>query len=94
MGWIWWIWIISKFDERFIKNYHEKSDEGYFLEVDVQCLEKLNNLRNDLPPFFERMKIEKVKNLVAHFHDKIEYVIHRKKLKTSIKSWISFEKSS
>ena len=24
-----------QFKEGFIKNYHEKSDEGYFLEVDV-----------------------------------------------------------
>ena len=25
----------SQFNEGFIKNYNEKSDEGYFLEVDV-----------------------------------------------------------
>ena len=25
----------SQFNEYFIKNYNDKSDEGYFLEVDV-----------------------------------------------------------
>ena len=32
---------ISQFNEDFIKNHSEESDEGYFLEVDVQYLEKL-----------------------------------------------------
>ena len=27
---------VSKFDESFIKSYNEESDEGYFLEVDIQ----------------------------------------------------------
>ena len=27
---------ISKFDEEFIKNYDEDSDQGYILEVDVE----------------------------------------------------------
>ena len=30
-----------QFNEDFIKNYNKKSDEGYFLEVDVQYLEKI-----------------------------------------------------
>ena len=29
----------SEFDKDFLKNYNEDSDEGYFLEVDVQYLE-------------------------------------------------------
>ena len=36
-----WIKNTSQFMEDFIKNYSEESDEGYFLEVDVQYLEKL-----------------------------------------------------
>ena len=28
----------SQFNEHVIKSYTEKSDEGYFLEVDVQCI--------------------------------------------------------
>ena len=44
--------------------------------------------------FSERMQIEKVKKLLADLHDITAYVIHNKKFKTSIKSWISFKKSS
>ena len=38
------------------KNYHEESDEGYFLEVDVQYLEILHELHNDLPFLHEIIK--------------------------------------
>ena len=38
-----------QFNEGFIKNYNEKSDEGYFLEVDVWYLDNLHNSHNDLP---------------------------------------------
>ena len=31
-----WVKKLSKFDKRFIKDYPEKSDKGYFLEVDVE----------------------------------------------------------
>ena len=37
-----------QFNEDFIKNYNEESDEEYFLEVDVQYLEKLQERQNDL----------------------------------------------
>ena len=67
-----WIKDTSQFNEDFIKNYNEESDELYFLEVDVQYLEKLHELHNDLPFLPERMKIEKVEKLVATLHDKIE----------------------
>ena len=40
---------ISEFDEDLIKNYKDESDEGYFLEVDIQYLENLHNLHNDSP---------------------------------------------
>ena len=46
-----------------MKNYIEESDEGHFLEVDVQYLEKLYELYNDLPFLLERMKIENSKGL-------------------------------
>ena len=75
-----WIEDTPQFNEDFIKKYNEESDEGYFLEVDVQCLEKLHELHNDLPFLPERMKIEKVKKLVANLHDKTKYVIHIRNL--------------
>ena len=34
-----WIEETSKFNDDFIKNYNGESDEGYFLEVDVQYTE-------------------------------------------------------
>ena len=61
-----WIEDTSKFNEDFIKNYNEKSEEGYFLEVDAQYPEKLHELYNDLPFFPERRKIEKVQKLVTN----------------------------
>ena len=44
-----WVKDTSQFNEDLIKNYNEKSDEGYFLEVDIQYPENLHNLHNDLP---------------------------------------------
>ena len=60
----------SQFNEDFMKNYNEESDKGYFFEVDVQYLQKLNNLHNDLTFIPERVKIEKVEKVVANLHDK------------------------
>ena len=37
-----WIEDTSQFNEGFIKNYNEKSDEEYFLEVDVKYPEKVH----------------------------------------------------
>ena len=62
-----------QFNEDFIRSYNEESDEGYFLEVDVQYPEELHELLNYLPFLSERMKVEK---LIANLHDKNEYVIH------------------
>ena len=44
-----WIEETSQFNEDFTKNYNEKNDEGYFLEVDVQYPEKIYEFHNDLP---------------------------------------------
>ena len=52
-----WIKNTSQFNEDFMKNYNEESDDGYFLEVDVQYLETLPELHNDLPFLPEGMKI-------------------------------------
>ena len=39
---------LSEFNEDFLKSYNEKSNEGYFFEVDVQYLENLDETHNDL----------------------------------------------
>ena len=42
-----WIKDTTHFNQDFIKNYNEESDEVYFLEVDVQYLKKLHELHNN-----------------------------------------------
>ena len=80
-----WVEDIYEFDESFIKCYNEESDEGCFIEVDVQYLENLHKVYNDLPFLPERIKIEIVEKLTANLHNKIYYVIHIKKLKLVLK---------
>ena len=59
-----WIKDTSQFTEDSIKNYNKESDKGYFLEVDVQYLEKLHKIHNDLPFSPERIKkLKKSKRL-------------------------------
>ena len=53
-----WMKDTSQFDKHFIKDYNEESDNGFFLEVDVQYIAKLHDLHNDLPFLTERMKFE------------------------------------
>ena len=62
----------SQYNEDFLKKYNEESDEGYFLEVDVQYPVKLYELNNDLPFLLEIMKRKKVEKLVTNLHDKNE----------------------
>ena len=57
-----WINDTSQFNQDFIKNYNEESDEGYFLKVDVQYLEKSHELHNDLA-FLPEQILEKSKSL-------------------------------
>ena len=39
----------SKILLSLMKNYNEKSEEEYFIELDVQYLEKLYEIHSDLP---------------------------------------------
>ena len=83
-----WIKDTFQFIEDFIKSYNKESDEGSFLEVDVQYLQKLHELHNNLPFSQERMKIKKVEKFVTNLHDKTEYVIHIKNLKQALNHWL------
>ena len=76
-----WIIDTSQFIKDFIKNYTEKSDKGYFLEVYFQYLQKFNELHHNFPSIPVRIKIEKDEKVVANLHDKTEYVIHIRRLK-------------
>ena len=55
----------SQFNEDFMKIFNQETDEGYFIEVDVQYPRKLHELHNDLPFLPKRMKIEKIKKIAA-----------------------------
>ena len=59
-----WVINLSKFDERFIKNYDENSDKGYFLEVDAEYPKTLSSLHSDLRFLSERKKTEKCNKLI------------------------------
>ena len=72
-----WIKDTFQFNGDFIKSHSEEYDEGYFLEVDCQYLEKLHELQNHLSFLPEGMKIEKFEKLVAN------YVINPNMLYTS-----------
>ena len=89
-----WTEDASQFNEEFIKNYNQESDEGYFLEVDVQYLEKIYEIHNDLPFFPKRKKIQNVEKLVTNLHDKNEYVIHIRNLKQSLNHGLILKKKS
>ena len=56
---------ISKFDEKFIKNYDENGDKGYILEVGIEYLKNLHTLHSDLPFLPERMKIISVLSMLV-----------------------------
>ena len=85
-----WVEDNSEFNEDFIKSYNDESDEGYFLEVDVQYPENLRNLQNNDWSFLpEWMKIEKVEKLIAILRDKTEYIIHITHLKQALNyGWV------
>ena len=74
----------SHFNDDFIKNYIEKNDQGYFLEVEVEYPEKLHELHNDLPFLPERKKINNIEKLVTNLYDKDEHVIHIRNLKQAL----------
>ena len=64
-----WVKELSQFNEGFIKDYDENSDEGYFLEVNVEHPKNLFSLHNDLPFLLERSKIKKCNKLLCNVHD-------------------------
>ena len=65
-----------QFTKDFIENYNEDSDDGYFLEFDVQYPENLHKFHNDLSFLPERRKILKTGKRVANLHDKEENVMY------------------
>ena len=79
-----WVEELSQFNEDFIKDYDENSDEGQFLEVDVEFLKNLFSLHNDLPFLTKRNKMKKFNKLVCNVHDKENHVVHIRALKQAL----------
>ena len=42
-----WVEDITTFNESFTKSYNQESDEGYYLEVDIQYVENLHKHYNN-----------------------------------------------
>ena len=84
--------ILSRFNERFIKNYNENSEIEYFLEVDVHYPKRVFNLNKDLPFLPERKKVNKCEKLICSIEDKEKYVIHITVLKQALNHGLKLEK--
>ena len=76
-----WVEDTSQFNEVFIKNYDEKSEAGYILEVDVKYPKELYELHGNLPFLPERKNHGKLEKLIAKLQDKSEYVVQIQSLK-------------
>ena len=84
--------MISKFDEKFIKNYDENSDKGYILEVDVKYPENIRMLHSDLSFLLERMKINKCTKLVCSTENKENYIVYIRALKQALNHGLKLTK--
>ena len=97
-----WAKKLSKFDERFVKDYNENSDKGYFLEADVEYPKNsLNgtafsgaalNLQIFLPFLPERNKIKNFNKLVCNIYDKENYIVHIRALKQALNHGLILKK--
>ena len=84
---------LSKFSDYFIKNYDENSNEGYFLQVDIDYPKELFNLYKDLPFLPESKKVNKVEKLICSIENKEKYdVIHIRSLKQALNHGLKLKK--
>ena len=83
---------ISKFDEKFIKNYDENTNKAYILEVDVKYPKNIRMLHSDLPFLPERMKINKCTRLVCTTQNKENYAVHIRALKQALNHGLKLTK--
>ena len=84
-----WVKKLSRFNERFVKNYNENSDIGYFLEVGIDYPKELFNLHKDLPFLSERMR-----KTYLQYRRQRKICCSYKSFKTSTKSWINTKKGT
>ena len=68
----------------------KKIIKDIFLKFTFNILRNYKNPLNDLQFLPERMKLEKVKKLVANSYDNTEYVIHKTNLKQALNHGLIF----
>ena len=84
---------LSKFNKRFIKDYDESSDKGYFLEVDVEYPKSLfNGVALNIYLKEIRNKIKKCNKFVCNIKDKENDVIHIRALKQALNHGLILKK--
>ena len=83
----------NEINEEFIKNYNEKDNKGYILEVDVKYPKRLHKLHSDLPFLSKRMKVNKCNKLVCNLFNKKKYVTHINSLKQALNHGLKLKKS-
>ena len=90
-GFMWYDDYLSDFKEEFIENYDESSDEGYFLEVDVEYPKTLWGSHKELPFLLEKRKLEKVGKLACSIEDTEKHVIHKRALKQALNNGLKLK---
>ena len=85
-------WVIDtpQFNKVFKKNYNEKGEAGYILDVHIKYLEKIYEFHWDLTFLPQRKK--KIEKLVTNLCDKSEYVLVIRNLKQALKHGLLFKK--
>ena len=83
---------LSRLNERFIKNYSENSDIGYFLELYIDYLKESFNLHKDSPFLPERTKVNKCEKLICSIEHKEKYVVHIRALKQTLNRGLILKK--
>ena len=81
-GFMWYNDHLSDFNEEFLKNSDENSDEGFFLF----------GSHKELPFLPERRKLEKVEKLICSIKDKEKYVMQIRALKQGLNHGLKLKK--
>ena len=91
-GFIWYNDYSFDFNEGVIKNYNKNSDEGYFLEVDVEYPKHYRVHIKIYHFYLNEKKLEKLEKRVCSIEDKEKYVIHIRALKQVLNNGLKLKR--